>query len=454
MVLIKPPTRPYQSLSTTSGGPTIRKCWTFFVLAICLYAAGRSQNHPEGLRGAAKDLVANASSAVGTDKAVVDTTNASIDKDTVIKEEDKEESAVSNEEAKEEPAKPQQEETAPGPVPAAPAPQPGAVTKLCERNIGIDLSDHTKWPTPYTPSYFDKEPESDDAVLLLGQPTFGNTLIIGIFHGIDLAYDKKCQVYITKDCNWIWDYVSKWFYGDKAKDDAFWKSMEDIFGVHVIADSSAESIQQTGKNVHRVGSEAGYRVRSEKLTAEQMRNRRDTIFRQLFKDLPAQCGNINAAGVNKVDAKYTVIDVPVQDAWNDKVKEYTKHDHTANFEMKPEYVKSILEPLGMADQPIYLQNTVNPSFDPDREEVKRLVDDASLKTQDKDVSNDLYMAVLADCFIGYPASHWSMMVARIRYALGVKNTFVLTEEKDGKWVSYVDEKNYLDLYDINSPWLG
>ena len=68
---------------------------------------------------------------------------------------------------------------------------------LCGRKIGIDLSDQSKWPD-YTPSYFDKEPESGDAVVLSSDKPFGNTPIIALSHAIDLAYDKKCEVIITK----------------------------------------------------------------------------------------------------------------------------------------------------------------------------------------------------------------------------------------------------------------
>jgi hypothetical protein len=322
--------------------------------------------------------------------------------------------------------------------------------KLCERNIGVNLSDQTKWPTPYTPSYFDKEPESDEAVVVYNDGPFGNTLILALFHALDMAYDKKCGVMVTKDSAWIWDRMSTWFYGGKARDDAFYKSMEDAFGFKVVENLTEASNQK--KVVHKLGAQGGLWTRSETLDATKIRNRRDTIHRKLFSLFNPQCDGISAAGMNKPDAKYTVIDVPFQDPWNDRVQSYTQHDHTANFEMKPEYVKSILDPLGMTDQPIFLQKSNHPELD--REEVKRLIADATLKTQDRDASNDLYMSVLADVFIGFPSSHWALMVARMRYALGMKNTFVLTEQKDNKWVSYVDDVNYLELYDTSSPWFG
>jgi hypothetical protein len=57
-------------------------------------------------------------------------------------------------------------------------------------------------------------------------------------------------------------------------------------------------------------------------------------------------------------------------------------------------------------------------------------------------------------------SQWSLMIARMRYALGLTNTFVLTETKtdangEEVWVSYVSE-DYLELYDRMhlGPWMG
>eukprot|EP00956_Cyclotella_meneghiniana_P032038 scaffold86153_cov44-Cyclotella_meneghiniana.AAC.5 len=122
--------------------------------------------------------------------------------------------------------------------------------------------------------------------------------------------------------------------------------------------------------------------------------------------------------------------------------------------MKPEYVKAILTSVNLSDKQVFL-GKAHDNSDPNRDEVKRLVNDASIQTQDKDVANDLFMAVLADCFIGYPSSHYSLMVARMRYALGMENTFVLTKKDGDSWVSYVDD-DHLVLHDPKKMglWFG
>ncbi|KAL3775873.1 hypothetical protein HJC23_000532 [Cyclotella cryptica] len=253
--------------------------------------------------------------------------------------------------------------------------------------------------------------------------------------------------------------MTPWFYGfDFIRRDAFWKTMEEVWNVTVVEN---ETVAKTlGKKMTRIGAQTGFRTRSQTLNATMIRNRRDTIFRQLFQHSRTEgignvCSSIISRGMDKPGAKYTVIEVPGQNPWNGRLHEFTGHNHTAAFEMKPDYVKSILEPLQMLDHPVFLE-TKNAGFDPNREEVKRLIQDPSIKTQESDVTKKLHFAVLADVFIGNPASHWSLMVARMRYALGIKNTFVLTEQRGDAWVSYIDDTNYAELYDDAKigPWMG
>ena len=69
----------------------------------------------------------------------------------------------------------------------------------------------------------------------------------------------------------------------------------------------------------------------------------------------------------------------------------------------------------------------------------------------------VYLAVLADVYIGNPVDQLSLWIARMRYALGIKNTFVLTEKQGDNWVSYVNDDTYLELYDANrlgTPWIA
>jgi hypothetical protein len=43
-----------------------------------------------------------------------------------------------------------------------------------------------------------------------------------------LAYEKKCQVYITKDASWFWTtFISLFFGNDYQVSDEFWRKMQD-----------------------------------------------------------------------------------------------------------------------------------------------------------------------------------------------------------------------------------
>jgi hypothetical protein len=132
--------------------------------------------------------------------------------------------------------------------------------------------------------------------------------------------------------------------------------------------------------------------------------------------------------------------------------------------MTPGYVKSILKPLNLHTETIFIMGNHSVTED---EEIKRLMEDPELKSKqaveesdDYDHSDMLHLAVLADVYMADPTSQWSLMIARMRFALGLTNTFVLTEPKtdangDEMWVSYVSE-DYLELYDREhlGPWLG
>jgi hypothetical protein len=134
--------------------------------------------------------------------------------------------------------------------------------------------------------------------------------------------------------------------------------------------------------------------------------------------------------------------------------------------MTPDYVKSILKPLNLHKQTIYMIGNIN---NLEVKEINRLKEDPELHTfqyyvkedEDFDRGDMLHLAVLADVFLGEPTNNWSLLIARMRYALGLQNTFVLTEPKideDGneQWVSYVDSENYLELYDREhlGRWMG
>lgn len=228
--------------------------------------------------------------------------------------------------------------------------------------------------------------------------------------------------------------------------------MEEVFNVKVV--ESLEAATALKSNIHKLGSQAGFYARSESLDVVKIRNRRDTIYRKLFALPNPPCEGVAAVGIKSAETKYAVIDVPVQDPWNAKFDATSGNDHTHAYEMKPEYVKAILNSVDLGDKQVFLGKTQG-AADPNREEVQRLMNDVEIQTRESDVADNLFLAVLADCFIGSPASHYSLMVARMRYALGMANTFVLTKKAGDSWDSYVND-DHLILHDPKKMglWYG
>lgn len=172
MVLIKPASR------RQNDSISIWKALLYAVLGICLILASERHYHNKvntGLRG--ETSIASS------------TTSASV--------EQKANAAVVVTPSPPKPSPPKENPVVSAPPPSKPATPIIQNKVLCGRNIGIDLSDHSKW-SDYTPSYFDKDPESAEAVVLISDRQYGNTLIVGLFHAIDLAYDKKCEVMMTE----------------------------------------------------------------------------------------------------------------------------------------------------------------------------------------------------------------------------------------------------------------
>jgi hypothetical protein len=353
-----------------------------------------------------------------------------------------------------------------------------STSSICNRGIPFDLFDSSTWPTPYTPSYFEKEPnDSKTAILIrnsdktISHPN-GIVTLNRFFSVLDMAYEKKCQVYITKDAEWFWNVVLTPFFGEAVEtNDEFWTEMQDSLDVTIL-NNEAEA-HALGKEFEILVS-PNQRFEGGSLTAIQIRNRRDTIFRKLLRMSSARqnvCFTIGLCNLSNVNTpykvSYAVINLsPSSKNAQSEFDDVSGIDHSGAYQMTPDYVKSILKPLNLHKQTIYMIGNIN---NLEVKEINRLKEDPELHTfqyyvkedEDFDRGDMLHLAVLADVFLGEPTNNWSLLIARMRYALGLQNTFVLTEPKideDGneQWVSYVDSENYLELYDREhlGRWMG
>merc|ERR1719223_173689 len=109
---------------------------------------------------------------------------------------------------------------------------------------------------------------------------------------------------------------------------------------------------------------------------------------------------------------------------------------TAALNMEPDYIKAILEPLGMLQHPIVLiTDNQRPEVlekllaDPDIGPMIQLIpEEASWR------GGDITIAALADVFIGNPASSFTGFIAKSRVALGYYNNYLLRRKyRDGSW---------------------
>jgi len=118
-----------------------------------------------------------------------------------------------------------------------------------------------------------------------------------------------------------------------------------------------------------------------------------------------------------------------------KMNERSGCHPTGALDMEPDYIKSILEPLGMLKYPIVvISDGQNPSV------IERLQTDPEiskvLRVAKGDwVGGDLTLAIMSNVFIGNPASTFSGFIAKSRLALGFGHNYLFRakDETTGMW---------------------
>lgn len=127
-------------------------------------------------------------------------------------------------------------------------------------------------------------------------------------------------------------------------------------------------------------------------------------------------------------------------------------DPIAALEMRPDYVKSILQPLGMLEHPIvFISDGQDPSV------LERLLDDPELgpliRVPPKDTSwigGDITVGVMSNVFIGNPASTFATFIAKARLALGFKDNYLFrAKDKDGNWKTVCGDRCLFDHSVLN-----
>lgn len=121
-----------------------------------------------------------------------------------------------------------------------------------------------------------------------------------------------------------------------------------------------------------------------------------------------------------------------------KAANKTGCDPRAALEMRPEYVKAILAPLGMLAHPVVV---ISDNQRGSRKVVSRLRADPdlgplllSVPKGARWLGGDMTLAVMANVFIGNPSSTMSGFIARSRVALGFEHNYMyMAMDENGMW---------------------
>jgi len=370
----------------------------------------------------------------------------------------------------------------------------GAEKLVCHRELPFSLFEVSSWPTPSTSLTETARENYDGKVILIkNADPFGNLgcQLNSFFHAYDVAYDMGYPLYLTRD-SWAFDAILPLFFGPPDavhQDDRFWNTIQAILGVRIVKDEGAFhsmgllQVHAEGTvynlNVNNSKFVSGYQNpqgffyhSSKNLDATKIRNHRNSMLRKLFR-YPAHLGMEDVCSAlesmrGTTTDKYTVVHVasPERKSHLPELNENTGRDHGAASSMHPEYVETILTQLDMLEHDVYLLDGDVTNVDDD---VHRRFANANTAATRKfklvdipqhykhNVGIRVYLAVLADAYLGNPVDQTSLWIARMRYALGMKNTYILTHKEGDRWVSYLDDESYLDLYDIKKlgiPWMG
>eukprot|EP00578_Thalassiosira_sp_NH16_P016661 CAMPEP_0181112936 /NCGR_PEP_ID=MMETSP1071-20121207/20075_1 /TAXON_ID=35127 /ORGANISM="Thalassiosira sp., Strain NH16" /LENGTH=480 /DNA_ID=CAMNT_0023196931 /DNA_START=60 /DNA_END=1502 /DNA_ORIENTATION=- len=116
-------------------------------------------------------------------------------------------------------------------------------------------------------------------------------------------------------------------------------------------------------------------------------------------------------------------------------------DPIAALEMRPDYIKSILRPLGMLRHPIVFISDGQDSLvlerlrdDPELGPLIRTIPPNNYGVTPSWIGGDITLGVMSDVFIGNPASTFATFIAKARLALGFENNYLFrAKDEDGNW---------------------
>jgi len=278
---------------------------------------------------------------------------------------------------------------------------------------------------------------SKKLLLLQGGLAHGRTgnNLIEFLHALQIARDMDYQLAITSN-SWVFELLHKmWF--NSIHDDDWAAKFEKAFCIKIFQPD--ESTKGWDRVPHKLNpnnsviiSKYLFNYQSE-LPLDEYIASQSRFIQMLFRHYNTapddMCSGINAIfGEERSNVRYSVLhNRHLEGAPGIRLMQRMSRGSgchpTAALEMHPEYIKSILEPIGMLDYPIVL---ITDGQDP--AVAQRLLEDPeigpmlSVMPQSASwIGGDLTAAIMSDVFIGNPASSFSGFIAKARIAMGFGN---------------------------------
>ena len=335
--------------------------------------------------------------------------------------------------------------------------------QLCERMTSITHEvdqQYARCPLLHNP------PEETAILLLNGLSRYGQTAnrLITFFHALQYARDNKMLLGIMQYNSWATKMLTEMWMSIQNVDNmnAKKKLMEESFCVKMF-DADDDRLYQYREVRHITDYDevkAMFDWRHAEGSFDDFYNFQIHTLRTLWKSYnngtgfdirqrPARdmCSAIDAVfGAEKGSAIFSLVHSRSLEGAGDKIMDMvspkTGCDPRAALEMEPEYVKAILEPLGMMNHPIVFMT------DHQRPEIlERLMADPDIgpnilliPSEASWIGGDITLATVASVFIGNPASSFSGFIAKSRVALGYNNNYIYRKRDEaGTWVNVCDD---------------
>jgi hypothetical protein len=328
--------------------------------------------------------------------------------------------------------------------------------RVCDRKAPIPHEEDTEMMIKYGSCPLMGDPMEETRILLLeGSETYGRTgnNLIEILHSLQYGRDNG---YVVAIRFWSWaTYVINQMWMAVVQDDIFaWTQFveqslcvkivhtdNDLVGYKEVKvlDTRDLFVYQSREPLDGKVEYMGHILRT------LYRSHNDgigyTIQRRPVRNM---CSVLDAIfGSERDSAAYSVVHSRSLEGEPglrllERIAKYSGCDPTAALDMEPDYVKAILGPLGMLEHPIlFITDHQRPEI------LERLLEDPDIgpniqliPLDASWIGGDITAALMADVFIGNPASTFSGFIAKSRVALGYHDTTYMFRKKDddGKWV--------------------